>query len=62
MIEFTDKIKTGTVNKRGYVYVGRANAGQKVEIQIKPRAPSIRVNLRDPAFSSPDEFVTADKL
>ena len=33
--------KTRIINKRGYVYVGRANAGQAAEIQIKPKAPTI---------------------
>ena len=41
MIEFTDIIKIRIINKRGYVYVGRANAGQAVEIQIKPKNPTI---------------------
>lgn len=41
MIEFTDIIKIRIINKRGYVYVGRANAGQAVEIEIKPKNPTI---------------------
>jgi len=41
MKPFKMSVAIRKVNNRGYVYIGRANAGQDVEITTKPSAPKI---------------------
>ena len=43
MKPFKMSVAVRKVNKRGYVYIGRANAGHNVEITTKPSAPTITV-------------------